>query len=292
MAEHVDLLSSVGLCVSVAAVLAFVANRLRQPLLLAYLLAGVLIGPQIGLRLIEDQQSIQTVSEIGLILLLFMIGLEMDLKKLLVAGKPVLVTGVLQFLLCVALGLLFFYPLGFRVGNGDFALLYIAVCCAISSTMIVVKLLYDKAELDTLPGRITLGVLVFQDIWAIVVLGHPAQSPRPAVRNAAGLARQGRVARRGEPPREQVAPAAALSLGRQAAGAHADRVARVVLHGERGSRRRGALARDGGARRRHQHLDFPVQHGRRRQGRQHPRLLRDAVLRRARNADSDAYDRR
>ena len=171
MAEHVDLLSSVGLCVSVAAALAFVANRLRQPLLLAYLLAGVLIGPQIGFRLIEDQQSIQTVSEIGLILLLFMIGLEMDLKKLLVAGKPVLVTGVLQFVLCVALGLLFFYPLGFRVGNGDFALLYIAVCCAISSTMIVVKLLYDKAELDTLPGRITLGVLVFQDIWAIVVLG-------------------------------------------------------------------------------------------------------------------------
>ncbi len=171
MAEHVDLLSSVGLCVSVAAGLAFVANKLRQPLLLAYLLAGVLIGPQIGLRLIEDQQSIQTVSEIGLILLLFMIGLEMDLKKLLVAGKPVVVTGVLQFVLCVALGLAFFLPFGFRMGAGDFGLLYLAVCCAISSTMIVVKLLYDKAELDTLPGRITLGVLVFQDIWAIVVLG-------------------------------------------------------------------------------------------------------------------------
>jgi Kef-type K+ transport system membrane component KefB len=171
VAEHADLLSSVGLCVAVAAALAFVANKLRQPLLLAYLLAGVLIGPQIGLRLIEDRQSIQTVSEIGLILLLFMIGLEMDLKKLLVAGKPVLVTGVLQFVLCVALGLAFFVPLGFRIGGGDFGLLYVAVCCAISSTMIVVKLLYDKAELDTLPGRITLGVLVFQDIWAIVVLG-------------------------------------------------------------------------------------------------------------------------
>jgi len=171
LAEHVDLLSSVGLCVSVAAVLAFVANKLKQPLLLAYLLAGVLIGPQIGLRLIEDQQSIQTVSEIGLILLLFMIGLEMDLKKLLVAGKPVLVTGILQFLLCVALGLAFFLPFGYRMVAGDFGLLYLAVCCAISSTMIVVKLLYDKAELDTLPGRITLGVLVFQDIWAIVVLG-------------------------------------------------------------------------------------------------------------------------
>jgi Kef-type K+ transport system membrane component KefB len=167
----VDLLSSVGISISVAAALAFVGNWIRQPLLLAYLLAGVLIGPRIGLGLISDQASIETVSEIGLILLLFIIGLELDLKKLLAAGKPVLVTGILQFPLCVALGLAFFIPFGFRMSGGDFGLLYLAVCLAISSTMIVVKLLYDKFELDTLPGRITLGVLIFQDVWAIVVLG-------------------------------------------------------------------------------------------------------------------------
>jgi Kef-type K+ transport system membrane component KefB len=167
----VDLLSSVGISISVAAALAFVGNWIRQPLLLAYLLAGVLIGPRIGFGLISDQASIETVSEIGLILLLFIIGLELDLKKLLSAGKPVLVTGVLQFPLCVALGLAFFIPFGFRMSGGDFGLLYLAVCLAISSTMIVVKLLYDKFELDTLPGRITLGVLIFQDVWAIVVLG-------------------------------------------------------------------------------------------------------------------------
>jgi len=69
--EHVDLLSSVGISISVAAALAFVGNWLRQPLLLAYLLAGVLIGPRIGFGLISDQASIETVSEIGLILLLF-----------------------------------------------------------------------------------------------------------------------------------------------------------------------------------------------------------------------------
>jgi len=177
--EHADLLTSVGLCVSVAALLAFAANRLRQPLLLAYLLAGVLIGPQIGLGLISERESIQTVSEIGLILLLFIIGLELDLKKLLAAGKPVLITGVLQFPLCVALGLAFFLPFRFGAANGEFALLYLAVCLAISSTMIVVKLLYDKVELDTLPGRITLGVLVFQDIWAIVVLGIQPNLQQP-----------------------------------------------------------------------------------------------------------------
>jgi Kef-type K+ transport system membrane component KefB len=169
--EHIDLLSSVGISISVAAGLAFIGNWLRQPLLLAYLLAGVLIGPQIGLGLVSDRASIETVSEIGLILLLFIIGLELDLKKLLAAGKPVLVTGILQFPLSVALGLAFFIPFGLRMQGGDFGLLYVAVCLAISSTMIVVKLLYDKFELDTLPGRITLGVLIFQDVWAIVALG-------------------------------------------------------------------------------------------------------------------------
>lgn len=181
MTGHADLLSSIGLCTAVAALLAFVANRLRQPLLLAYLLAGVLIGPQLGLGLISDEESIRTVSEVGLILLLFIIGLEMDLKKLLAAGRPVLVAGLLQFPLCVALGLAFFFPLGGRGGGGEFALLYLAVCLAISSTMIVVKLLYDKFELDTLPGRITLGVLVFQDVWAILFLGIQPNLLQPEI---------------------------------------------------------------------------------------------------------------
>jgi Kef-type K+ transport system membrane component KefB len=93
------------------------------------------------------------------------------------AGKVLIViaTGVTQFLICVALGIPFFLLLGFRNGDpnalgGEFGLFYMAVAAAISSTMIVVKLLYDKFELDTLPGRITLGILVFQDIWAIIVL--------------------------------------------------------------------------------------------------------------------------
>jgi Kef-type K+ transport system membrane component KefB len=165
-----DLLTSVGVCVVAAAALAFLAHKLKQPLILAYLLAGVAIGPEMGLRLVEDHESIQTVAEIGLILLLFIIGLEIDLKKLLAAGRPVVLTGLLQFPLSVALGLGVFWLLGQRNGDGKFPLLYLAVCTAISSTMIVVKLLYDKFELDTLPGRITLGVLVFQDIWAIVAL--------------------------------------------------------------------------------------------------------------------------
>jgi len=181
-----DLLNNIGLCVIVAATLAFIANKLKQPALLAYLLAGVLIGPEIGFRLITDHEIIEVISEIGLVLLLFIIGLEMDLKKLRASGKPVIATGVTQFLICVALGIPFFLLLGFRIGDpnafgGEFGLFYMAVAAAISSTMIVVKLLYDKFELDTLPGRITLGILVFQDIWAIIALALQPNLRNPRI---------------------------------------------------------------------------------------------------------------
>jgi Kef-type K+ transport system membrane component KefB len=166
-----DLLSSIGICVGAAALLALVSWRLRQPLILAYLVTGVVIGPsQVGLDLVKDQASIQTVAEIGLILLLFIIGLEIDLKKLASAGAPVLLTGALQVPICIGLGWGFFYLIGVRNTQGNYALLYLAACMSLSSTLVVVKLLYDKFELDTLPGRITLGVLVIQDLWAVAMI--------------------------------------------------------------------------------------------------------------------------
>ena len=169
MTVPTDLLSSIGICVGAAALLALIGWRLHQPLILAYLVTGVVIGP-VGLNFVTNQGSIATVAEIGLILLLFIIGLEIDLKKLASAGAPVLLTGALQVPICIALGLGFFYVLGVRNSGRDYALLYLAACMSLSSTLVVVKLLYDKFELDTLPGRITLGVLVIQDMWAVGML--------------------------------------------------------------------------------------------------------------------------
>src|SRR5690349_11241059 len=81
-----------------------------------------------------------------------------------------LVTGALQVPICIALGLGYFALLGARVGGGDYSLLYLAACMSLSSTLVVVKILNDRMELDTLPGRITLGVLVIQDLWAVGML--------------------------------------------------------------------------------------------------------------------------
>jgi Kef-type K+ transport system membrane component KefB len=175
------LIASIGISILAATVLAFLSHVARQPLLLAYIAAGVLIGPQIGLSLITSEADIRTISEIGLIILLFMIGLEIDVKKLKEAGASLLLSGVAQFLLCTAFGVGFFRWLGYGLGPGTYDALYLAFCCALSSTTIVVKLLYSKFELDTLAGRLTLGILVFQDIWAIVILGLQPNLARPDI---------------------------------------------------------------------------------------------------------------
>ena len=169
MDQH-SLLSNIALVFIIATLFAFIAKVLKQPLILAYLVAGVVIGPEIGLAWVKDKETIELISEIGLILLLFIIGLEIDLKKLLSAGRTILVTGISQFLLCLAMGIGLAMLMGFTPRSGNFDWLYLAVTLSLSSTLIVVKLLYDKFELTTLPGRITLGVLVCQDIWAIVFL--------------------------------------------------------------------------------------------------------------------------
>ncbi len=168
--HDLGLLSSIGICTGAAALVAAVTWRFKQPLIIAYLLTGVIIGPNIGLRWITDQESIQTVAEIGLILLLFVIGLEIDLRKMASGGAAVLLTGALQVPICIALGLGFFLLLGVRDEPNNSALLYLAACMSLSSTLVVVKILNDKFELDTLPGRITLGVLVIQDLWAVAML--------------------------------------------------------------------------------------------------------------------------
>ena len=141
----------------------------RQSVLLAYLVGGVVVGP-LGLKLVQDRESIRTISELGLMFLLFMIGLEIDLKKVLRAGRAVLVTAAVQILGGCLIGLALFWLLGYALGAGQWDALYLAVAAALSSTVIIVKVLYDKRELDTLAGRITLGILVLQDLFAILFL--------------------------------------------------------------------------------------------------------------------------
>jgi Kef-type K+ transport system membrane component KefB len=164
-----DLIHDITFCIAAAWLLGLVAQFLRQPVLLAYLAGGFLLGPA-GLRFIESNESIHAISELGLIFLLFMIGLEIDLKKIASAGRSITVTALVQIFGGVLLGLGFFHMIGFGLGAGEWDALYLAVAASLSSTVIIVKVLYDKQELDTHTGRVTLGVLVLQDLAVILFL--------------------------------------------------------------------------------------------------------------------------
>jgi Kef-type K+ transport system membrane component KefB len=164
-----ELIRDIAYCTVAAWLLGLAAQVARQPLLLAYLAGGFALGPM-GFGFIESAESISAISQLGLIFLLFMIGLEIDLKKIVGAGRCITLTALVQITGGVVLGIIFFRLCGFAIGGGKWDAIYLAVAAALSSTVIIVKVLYDKQELDTLPGRITVGVLVLQDLAVILFL--------------------------------------------------------------------------------------------------------------------------
>jgi Kef-type K+ transport system membrane component KefB len=167
-ADH-DVLVAIGASIVAAAVFALLARVIHQPLILGYIAAGAVLGPHVGLGIVTREASIEFISELGLILLLFIIGLEISLPSILQTGRTIVVSGLLQFPISVGLAWLVFGPLTAATG-GAYDRLYLAIALSLSSTLIVVKLLYDKFEMATLAGRITLGILIFQDLWAIAFL--------------------------------------------------------------------------------------------------------------------------
>ena len=166
------LVRDIGLCLIFAGVLSVLFTRLRIPSLAALLAAGVLLGPETPGSVI-DQGNVATIASLGLVLLLFLIGLEMDLRQLLASGKTLLVTGLLQFPLCVLFGWgasLLLRAAGWEGVAGPYAPLYIGLTAAASSTLLVVRLLQERFQMDTSSGRLAVGLLIIQDVWAIVVL--------------------------------------------------------------------------------------------------------------------------
>jgi len=169
---HAHVMRTIAYSVLSAGSCAYLFHMLGQPILLGYIFGGAFIGP-FGLAVISCQDEIHMISELGLIFLLFMIGLELDLNALCNMGKEVVFAGALQFPACTCAHYAIFQALatiGLTVGTGHHCLLYMSACCALSSTMIVGKKLQAKQELDSRAGQVTLGILLFQDLWAIVFL--------------------------------------------------------------------------------------------------------------------------
>lgn len=159
-----DVYLEIGILIVVAMMGAYVAKLSKQPLIPAYILSGVLLGQ--GLGIITSSELISTLSEIGIAFLMFMVGLELNFKHIKDIGKVSFVVGSLQVLLVgvVAYGMMLVF------GFGTKEAVYLGVMATFSSTMIVMKLLSDAQQLSTLQGKLAIGVLIVQDILAIIAL--------------------------------------------------------------------------------------------------------------------------
>jgi CPA2 family monovalent cation:H+ antiporter-2 len=151
------------LLVSVPIILLF--NKIRMPSIVGFLIAGMLIGP-FGFKLITSIEEIEIMAEVGVILLLFTIGLEVSLKELVKVKKLLFVGGGLQVVFTIFLSALFFYFLDVPVQQSVF----FGMLISLSSTAIVLKLLSDKDDLETPQGKISLGILIFQDLAIVPML--------------------------------------------------------------------------------------------------------------------------
>jgi len=158
-------LFEISIILLLATLLGFFARILKQPLIIAYIITGILASP-VFFNLIKSQETLWLFSDFGVAFLLFIVGLNMNFKTLKEVGFISFITGVGQVIFTSIIGYLICILMGFT----PIQALYISVALTFSSTIIVVKLLTDKNELETLYGRISVGFLLVQDFIAIGIL--------------------------------------------------------------------------------------------------------------------------
>jgi len=141
------------------------AVRLRQPVLIAYIVVGILVGPAV-FGIVTAHDEVALLAEIGVTVLLFVVGLKLDLHHIRHIGPVALATGLGQLGFTIVFGFLIIVLMGKSLMDA----LYVAVALTFSSTIIVVKLLSDKRELDSLHGRIAVGFLIVQDVAVVLAM--------------------------------------------------------------------------------------------------------------------------
>lgn len=143
----------------------FVGLLLRQPLIVSFIAVGIIAGPSV-LDIAQSDVQIDLLAELGIAVLLFLVGLKLDFNLVRTLGPVALVTGLGQVIFTTIFGFLISLALGFDTRTA----IYIAIALTFSSTIIIVKLLSDKREIDALHGRIALGFLIVQDIVVVVAM--------------------------------------------------------------------------------------------------------------------------
>jgi Kef-type K+ transport system membrane component KefB len=174
-----DPFSEIAAVLAVAAAVGALAFWLRQPLIIAFIFVGILLGPA-ALDWVHALDQVDLFAKLGIGLLLFVVGLKLDLHLIRSVGRVAMVAGLGQMTMTAAIG----YAVCLALGMTQMTAFYVTATLTFSSTVIIVKLLSDKREIDALHGRIAVGVLIMQDIVVVVLMigltayGGETQEPR------------------------------------------------------------------------------------------------------------------
>lgn len=161
------LLHDLAIVMIIAGAVAFLCYRFKQPVVLGYILAGVIVGPHTPpFPLIKDQETIATLSELGIIFLMFSLGLEFSLRKVKQVGSQAFVAALLEIPLMLGLG----YALGRAFGWSRMDCLFLGGIISISSTTIIIRALTEAGKLRERFATLVFGILIVEDILAVVML--------------------------------------------------------------------------------------------------------------------------
>jgi len=167
MSFEVEIVTDLAVLLAVSSIVTFIFYKLKQPLIVGYLLSGILVGPYLfPFKIISHPDVISVFAQIGIIFLLFSIGLEFPLTKLRAIGKVVLSVGAIEISFTVAASLL----VGTILHWPFYDTLFLGAALASSSTTIVAKVLSDLGKIKEIPARIMLGMLVVEDVFVVLLL--------------------------------------------------------------------------------------------------------------------------
>ncbi len=162
---EIALLNDIVIIFGLSVVILFICHRLKVPVIVGFLLTGILTGPY-GLGLVKAVHEVEVLAEVGVVLLLFTIGMEFSLEKLLKIKKSFLVGGSLQVSITLIISFFIARQFGQPIGQS----IFIGFLVSLSSTAIVLKLVQQRAEVDSPHGLTTLGILIFQDIIIVPMI--------------------------------------------------------------------------------------------------------------------------
>ncbi|MBM3228576.1 sodium:proton exchanger, partial [Candidatus Pacearchaeota archaeon] len=160
-----EVFTQISFIIVIVLIMSLLMRILRQPLIIGYIISGIILGPYF-LGVLPKVEAINAFSEIGIALLLFIVGLHLTPKVIKEVGKISLLTGLGQIFFTAFIG----YFVAILLGFAPLTSLYIAVALTFSSTIIILKLLSDKGDLDSLYGKVSVGFLLVQDFVAIIAL--------------------------------------------------------------------------------------------------------------------------